>query len=105
MATLRAPIPRKMRVGNKQYSVEIVEAMLEKKRMGQVHYPSQTIKLGVRSNVTNKPYSEAVRQETFWHEVTHAILHDMGRDTLNRDERFVTEFAHRLAKAIRTARF
>jgi predicted SprT family Zn-dependent metalloprotease len=105
MATVRAPIPRKMRVGNKQYSVEIVEAMLEKKRMGHVHYPTQTIKLGLRSNVSNKKYAENVLQETFWHEVTHAILHDMGRDTLNRDEKFVTEFAHRLAKAIRTARF
>lgn len=105
MATVRTPIPRKMRVGNKQYSVEIVEAMIEKKRMGHVHYPTQTIKLGLRSNVTNKKYAESVLQDTFWHELTHAILHDMGRDTLNRDEKFVTEFAHRLAKAIRTARF
>jgi len=105
MATVRAPIPRKMRIGNKQYSVEIVEAMLEKKRMGHVSYPAQTIKLGLRSNVTHKRFAPEQVQETFWHEVTHAILHDMGRDTLNRDEKFVTEFAHRLTKAINTARF
>lgn len=105
MATVRAPIPRKMRIGNKQYSVEIVEAMLEKKRMGHVSYPAQTIKLGLRSNVTHKKFAPAQVQETFWHEVTHAILHEMGRDTLNRDEKFVTEFAHRLTKAINSARF
>ena len=105
MAIVRAPIPRKMRVGNKQYSVEIVEAMLAKSVKGRISYTAQTIKLGLRSNVDNKKYSENDLHETFWHEITHAILHDMGRDTLNRDEKFVTEFAHRLAKAIRTARF
>jgi predicted SprT family Zn-dependent metalloprotease len=55
--------------------------------------------------VTHKRFAPEQVQETFWHEVTHAILHDMGRDTLNKDEKFVTEFAHRLTKAINTARF
>ncbi len=105
MATVKAPIPRKMRIGNRQYSVEIVEAMLEKKRMGHVHYPTQTIKLGLRSNVTHKKFAPEQVQETFWHEVTHAILHAMERHTLNRDEKFVTEFAHRLTKAINSASF
>lgn len=105
MPAVRTPIPRKMRIGNKQYSVEIVEAMLEKRCMGKVNYPRQTIILGTRSNVNNKKFNENLRQEVFWHETTHAILHDMGRDTLNKDERFVTEFSRRLAKAIRTARF
>ena len=55
--------------------------------------------------MTQKVFPPEQVQESFWHEVTHAILHDMGRDTLNRDERFVTEFAHRLTKAINSARF
>ena len=105
MATVRAPIPRKMRIGNKQYSVEIVEAMLEKRVMGRISYTAQTIKLGRRSNVTRKTFAPEQVQESFWHEVIHGILYDMGRDTLNRDERFVTEFAHRLTKAINSASF
>ena len=105
MATARLQIPRKVRVGARQYSIEIVEAMLEKKRMGAINYPQQTIRLGLRSNTTNKKYPVSDVHETFWHELTHAILHDMGRDTLNKDERFVTEFSHRLHKAIKSARF
>ena len=105
MATVKAPIPRKMRIGNRQYSVEIVEAMVEKRVMGRISYTAQTIKLGRRSNVTHKTFAPEQVQESFWHEVIHGILYDMGRDTLNRDERFVTEFAHRFTKAINSASF
>jgi hypothetical protein len=38
----------------------------------------------------------------FWHEVTHAILHDMG-DTRWKDEKFVTEFSRRMNQVIKTA--
>jgi predicted SprT family Zn-dependent metalloprotease len=106
MATLKSPpIPRRIRVGKKLYSIEVVEAMLEKKNMGKVCYPQQTIKLGLKSNVTGRRYRQEEVQDTFWHELTHAILHDMGRDTLNRDEKFVTGFANRLTQAINSARF
>ena len=108
MATTRSPtppIPRRIRVGKKMYSVEIVEAMLEKKSMGRVNYPQQTIRLGRTSNVTGRKYANEEIQDTFWHEVVHTILYDMGLDTLNRNERFVTGFANRLTKAINSARF
>lgn len=41
---------------------------------------------------------------TFWHEITHAILHDMG-DKRARDEKFVHAFAARLNHVIHSARF
>lgn len=44
------------------------------------------------------------RSETFWHELTHAILHDMN-DKLSYNEKFVTAFSQRLDQAIKTARF
>ena len=108
MSTVRPqhpPIPRRIRVGKKLYSVEVVEAMLEKKHMGKVYYPQQTIKLGRTSNVTGRKYAAEEIQDTFWHEVVHAILYDMGHDTLNRNEKFVTGFANRLTKAINSAKF
>jgi hypothetical protein len=43
--------------------------------------------------------------DTFWHELVHAILNDMGEDLLNNNEKFVTGFANRLTKAIQSARF
>ena len=50
-------------------------------------------------------YSPSDKANTFWHELTHAILHDMGKDKLNRDEAFVSDFADRLDQAIKTAKF
>ena len=98
-------LPKKIRVGNKWYSVEVVEAMVEKGYMGKVYYPEQKIKIGLTSTQTGKKFKSADVHDTFWHEVVHAILEDMGYETLNRNERFVTGFAKRLNKAIETARF
>ena len=98
-------LPIKIRVGRKQYSVEVIEAMLRKREMGRVHYGTQIIELGRTSNTTGKRYSDTQVLNSFWHEVTHAILEEMGRHTLNNDEKFVTEFANRLTQVIKTAKF
>jgi len=98
-------IPTTIRVGKHKYSIEIVEAMLRKRDMARVYYGTHKIELGRNSNVTGKRYSDTQVADAFWHEVTHAILNDMGRHTLNADERFVTEFANRLTQAIKTAKF
>jgi hypothetical protein len=98
-------IPKKIRVGNKWYSVEIVEAMAEKGYMGKVYYPEQKIRIGLANTQTGQKFKQADVNDTFWHELVHAILDDMGYDTLNRNERFVTSFASRLSKAIETAKF
>ena len=98
-------IPKKIRVGDKWYSVEIVEAMREKGLMGKVYYPEQKIQIGRNSNRTGRRFKRSDVDDTFWHELVHAILDDMGYDTLNRNEQFVHGFAKRLTKAIETARF
>ena len=97
--------PTRIRVGKKQYSVEVVEAMLRKREMGRVHYDRKTIEIGRMSNTTGKRYSNTEVADTFWHEVTHAILEEMGEHGLNHDEKFVTEFANRLTQVIKTAEF
>lgn len=98
-------LPRKLKVGDKWYSIEVVEAMREKGHMGRVYYPDQKIKIGKKSNTTGRKFAKADMHDTFWHELVHAILADMGEDQLNNNERFVTRFANRLTKAIETARF
>lgn len=98
-------IPRKIKVGMKWYSVEVVEAMLDKGEMGKVSYPDQKIKIGARNNRTGRPYKDEQMKETFWHELVHAILVDMGEYKLNKRESFVEEFAKRLSKAIQSARY
>jgi hypothetical protein len=47
---------------------------------------------------------QANKSNTFWHEVTHAILYDMG-DPLWKNESFVTKFSGRLDELIKTAKF
>lgn len=97
-------LPRKIKVGDRWYSVEIVETMQRRAQMGCVYYGPGIVEIATKSNTTNKPYSKSEVRDTFWHELTHAILYDMG-STLYKNEKFVTRFASRLAKAINTARF
>ena len=102
MKTLR--LPKKIRVGTRWYSVEVVEAMQNKSEMGRIHYDTRTIELAKRTH-HGVPFRLSALEETFWHELTHAILHDMGEHQLNNRESFVEEFSRRLSAAIRTARF
>lgn len=97
-------LPRKIKVGDRWYSVEIVETMQRRAQMGCVYYGTGAIEVATKSNTTDKPYTKAEVSDTFWHELTHAILYDMG-SSLYKNEKFVTRFANRLSKAINTARF
>ena len=97
-------LPKKVQIGVKWYSVDVVETMRNKAHMGEANYPEQTITLGRRTH-HGVPFKLSALHETFWHELVHVILHSMGEDKLNDNEKFVEEFSHRLAKAIQTARF
>lgn len=88
-------LPKRIRVGQRWYSVEIIEAMLDK-CYGKVFYNTKSIRVRRR-----KP---ACMADTFWHEVVHAILYEMEHP-LYRNERFVTDFADKLSKAIKSAEF
>ena len=87
-------IPKKLKIGRKKYAVAQVP-QVSKSHVGRVYPDIGLIKIG--NDSPNKA-------RTFWHEVTHAILHDMG-DLHWRDEEFVTRFSARLEYMIRTAEF
>jgi hypothetical protein len=93
-----APLPRKIRVGDKEYSVEIVETLKHKADLGRIYFGTGRIEIAQRSD-------DDQRKQTFWHELVHAILVDMERNDLNRNEQFVDGFAQRLHDAIKSARF
>lgn len=99
-----ARIPTRIRIGKQLYSIDVVESMRRKATMGRTYYEMGRIEIGANSNTTGRKFSDAEIDDTFWHEVTHAILYDMGHRLYN-DEHFVTEFAGRLAKAIKSAQF
>jgi predicted SprT family Zn-dependent metalloprotease len=97
-------LPKKVKVGDRWYSVEIVETMQRKAQMGCVYYGNGEIEVAAKCNVTNSKYTNDEIKDTFWHELTHAILYDMGSHLYN-NEKFVTRFANRLATAIKSAKF
>lgn len=97
-------LPKKIKVGSNWYSVDVAESMRERAMMGEVHYGTRSITLA-RKSYHGIPLKLSALHETFWHELTHAILESMDRTELNNDEKFVEEFSSRLAKAIQSARF
>lgn len=99
-------LPLELRIGRTWYTVIETTAIGEK--AGWLNPQIGTLK--VATGVWKKPADgcrarqPAEISETFWHEVTHAILHDMEHP-LWKDEKFVTDFSKRLSKAIDSARF
>lgn len=93
-------IPSSVRVGTKKYKVERVEVIAGCR--GDVTYETNTIRIASRS--AGYAYTANEQYNTFWHELTHAILHDMNSH-LESNERFVKAFADRLTNAITSAKF
>lgn len=52
--------------------------------------------------VGSEKTSNSRQRQTFWHELTHAILATMGQEELNNDEGFVNTFASFLSGAVDT---
>jgi len=98
-------LPKSIRVGKTRYPVVQPYLLIPPDRAGSVTY-GQDIRVAIRilagGRITAR--SERQRSETFWHEVTHAILHDMG-SKLEANEQFVTAFSKRLNDAIHSAKF
>lgn len=89
-------IPKSFKLGKMQYrTVQWRRKLLPTKVYGSVYPDIGCLQIAMR----RPPKAVA---ETFWHEVTHAILHDMN-NPLWKDEKFVTAFSKRLAQVVRTA--
>lgn len=95
-------IPNSFKLGRVTYRVE-QPYTLYLGRLGEVHYTPAIIRVAFAVGQTPKGRTPRQRAETFWHETTHAILHDMG-NLLYKDEKFVTEFSRRLNQVVHTAR-
>jgi hypothetical protein len=97
-------LPKKIKVGDTWYEVNLVKTLDEPGAMGSTNFRNSMINVATHSNIRDVKYRKEDVQETFWHEVTHAILSDMN-NKLTRNEKFVTAFAHRLSNAINSVKF
>jgi len=95
-------IPKIINVGIKEYTVLKVKRVKRGNTLGTVDYTNNIIWVATHDDRGNKLTKDEMA-DTFWHEITHAILHDM-RSPLCDDERFVTTFANRLTNAINSAK-
>jgi hypothetical protein len=93
-------IPKQVKVGKKQIDVVKVDTL--KGCRGQINYDAKLIEIA--RNGSHYKYTSTEQANTFWHELTHAILHDMDNN-LAFNEKFVSAFSDRLDQAVKTARF
>lgn len=90
---MKQKLPRTFKIGGKQFRVA-PNIPLPPRVRGRVFPMTGVIQLSPKHS--DDP-------AIFWHEVTHAILHDMGQAW--RGEAFVEGFSKRLTECIMTARF
>ena len=97
-------VPTKLKIGKKVYAIKKQKFMIPFGTVGSINYDTQQMLLATHSNSSGKRLSKLDVYDTFWHELTHAILKDMG-SKLEKNERFVDAFSRRLTQAIVSARF
>lgn len=99
---MKIKLPKKIKIGKKWFTVEHVHEIKDEHTgkptiMGRINYRRQAMQIAHK-------YPVAEIRNTFWHEMTHGILEDMGHELCD-NERFVTAFSNRLSDAIDSAKF
>jgi len=95
-------IPKQVKIGRNKWHIKRVHAMPRKQHRGEVDFLRRVLTVATHSKATGAKYPEAIASEVFWHELTHAILHDMNT-SLMYNEKFVDAFSKRLNQAVNTA--
>jgi hypothetical protein len=89
-------------VGPTTYNVEWRQTIQDPAAMGRTYYRKKLVEMAQYDEFGNK-FEQSELDDTFWHELTHIILQDMGSD-LTDNENFVTAFANRLTQAVNSAK-
>ena len=99
-------IPKQVTIGRTPHLVRTKSEVVVGKTLchGCFDEATHTITIAQGNPDRGYKYTADERSNTFWHELTHAILHDMDCK-LTHNEKFVTAFADRLDQAIKTAKF
>ena len=94
---MKFKIPKKFKVGSVDYEVRFVEHCGNNDDFG-FWRPQGIIEIATQAG--GYEVSESKKMQTFFHELTHAILSQIGKEELNSDESFVNTFSPFLAEAI-----
>lgn len=99
-------IPESFELIGKTYKVMMVDDLTYSsgdRMVGQIQYDPATIR--IQTNNSALARSEDSVLITYWHEVVHAVLSDMGEEKLSKDEKFVDLFASMLHQINKTSKF
>ena len=93
-------IPSKFTLFGSTYAVEFVESLRETDGVEAQHSYRQKL---IRLHPEGPGHTRDAVEHAFCHELTHAILVQMGEQDLNSNERFVDVFGGLLHQALKTA--
>lgn len=96
-------IPDKFNCAGMQYDVRTVEEQEGGTRYGSTIHPTNQILLF--GKISQYDVSKDQQIQTFWHEVTHCILDNMGEPDLSGSEKFVCTFSALLNEVMQSAQF
>lgn len=96
-------IPKSINVGGQRIDIKMVERC-DGNNVGECHLCEGYIEIADKFNKDCKQ-SETCKVNTFYHELTHAILGTMGENELNENEKFVCSFSGFLADAMKNAEY
>lgn len=96
-------IPKSFTVGGQDVTVVDVD-ICEDGCIGNCWLSEGSIEIA-KYITKNTPQSETSKLNTFYHELTHAILRTMGEHDLNGNEKFVCTFSGFLTEAIRSFKY
>ena len=89
-------LPRRIRIGGQELDI-VYQHDLEG-NLGKCCLANGVIKIAMTFNGMEQ--SPSSMSNTFWHEVTHAILDTMGENDLSSNEKFVCGFAGFLTECV-----
>lgn len=81
---------KRFTLGAREYKVEIVEH-IDDTGLGRTYSPRGLILIAANCNGKELPKDSI--EQTLYHEVTHAILDELGYNKLSSDEKFVQGFS------------
>lgn len=96
-------IPKHFQCGGQTFEVRMVERC-DDNSLGMCMAGKCAVEIAEKYNRHDIQHPDS-RINTFYHELTHAILINMGYDELNADHKFVCSFSALLTEAMRDARF
>ena len=93
-------IPTKFSVGGLGYRVEETESLRYGEEYG--HWDGTRCLILLAHRAGGEELSEERKAQTFFHELTHAVLDAIGEDELNGNEQFTDAFSNVLYQALKT---